>query len=74
MPTFLEYLWASLYAAEAARQYAAYAASGLLITTMSVSARQAIADQAAAFADDMVARTPGTTLADLQTAISDLKP
>ena len=74
MPTFLEYLWASLYAAEAARQYAAYAASGLIITTMSSSARQAIADQATAFANDMVARTPGATLADLQTAISDLKP
>lgn len=74
MPTFLEYLWASLYSAEAARQYAAYAASGLNIATMSATAKQAIADQAAAFADDMVARTPRATLADLQTDIASLKP
>lgn len=74
MPTFLEYLWSNLYADEAVRQYAAYATAGRNIASMTDAQRQAIADEAAAFADDMVTRTPESSLANLQTAIAALKP
>lgn len=74
MPTFLEVLWSNLYAAEASRQYAAFASAGRPIGDMSAEQIAAVGTAAAAFADAMVQATPGATLADLQTAIANLKP
>lgn len=75
MPTFLEVLWANLYSQECARAYAAYAAADLVIATMRAQDRQRIADEAKAFADDMVHRAGGvgTGLAALQAGIVALK-
>jgi hypothetical protein len=76
VPTFLEILWSNLYAAECSRLFAAYAntlppksSSDLPAATL-----QSIADKAAAFADEMVTRTPEASLAALQAAIAALKP
>ena len=74
MPTFLETLWSDLYAAEASRQYAAYASAGRPIADMSAEQIAAVGDAAAAFADAMVQATPTASLAALQTYIANLKP
>lgn len=76
MPTFLEILWSHLYAEECSRLFAAYASSlpPKSAGDLSAATLQAIADNAAAFADEMVTRTPGASLAALQAAIAALKP
>lgn len=74
MPTFLEYLWSSLYSAEASRRFALYATSGLDIADLSAAQIAEIGTEATAFADAMVQATPTAGLAALQAYIAALKP
>ena len=71
--TFLETLWQQLYAQSAAAQMLNRYAAGFTTTTSSAAALQAIADEAAAFADSMCTRTPEATVSALETAIAALK-
>lgn len=74
MPTFLESLWLSLYSQDCERRFTAYSIAGVEVASMTAAQLQAIADNAAAFADEMVTRTPGASLAALQVLIVALKP
>lgn len=76
MPTFLETLWANLYAQDCERRFAEYSTRvpPLEVSNMTPAQLQAIADDSAAFADEMVTRAPGASLAALQAAIAALKP
>ena len=71
--TFLETLWQQLYAQSAAAQMLNRYAAGFTTATSSAEAMQAIADEAAAFADDMCTRTPAAGVAALEVAIAALK-
>lgn len=75
MPTFLETLWANLYAADCERRFAAYSSAGVEIADMTATQLQQIADRAGAFADAMVTRAGGaaTGEAALLAAIGNLK-
>lgn len=67
-------MWSDLYSKDCTRRFAAYSAAGREVADLSAAQLQAIADDAAAFADEMVQRTPGAGLAALQAAIAALKP
>jgi hypothetical protein len=72
--TFLETLWQLLYAEMAMTMMAEYTAGGRSVSEMTAAQLQEIADEAAAFADSMTARTPAASVAALKTAIAALKP
>lgn len=71
--TFLEGLWSALYTAECERAYANFVAAGLSVSDMTDADLQAVADNAAAFASEMIQRSPGANLAALQAIIAALK-
>jgi hypothetical protein len=73
VPTFLEYLWASLYAADCERRFANYSARGIEIADMTAEQIAAICSEAQAFADAMVTGTTPASTAALETAIAALK-
>lgn len=74
MPTFLEYLWSTLYSQDAARRFAAYSSRGIEVADMTAQQRADLFAAAAAFADAGVQGTPCATLALLQAHIVALKP
>ena len=74
MPTFLEYLWSTLYAADCERRFAAYSTAGIEIADMTAAQIAEVGTLATAFADAMVQATPTASLADLQAYIAALKP
>lgn len=74
MPTFLEYLWSTLYAADCERRFAAYSTAGIEIAEMTAEQIAEVGELATAFADAMVQATPTATLALLQAYIVALKP
>ena len=71
--TFLEGLWSALYSQSCSQQMVNYAAAGLKTGDLSPAQLQAIATEAAAYADEMVARTPGANVGALQALIAALK-
>ncbi len=73
MPTFLEVLWANLYAADCERRFAAFSQGGVEIANMTSAQIADICAKSQAFADAMVTGTTPASLAALQTAISALK-
>lgn len=67
-------MWLSLYSQDCERRFTAYSIAGVEVASMTAAQLQAIADDSAAFADEMVARAPGASLAALQALIAALKP
>ena len=71
--TFLEGLWSDLYSQSCAMQMAKYAAANLDTGDLTAAQQQAIADEAAAFAAAMIAKSPGANVGALQAIIAALK-
>ena len=67
-------MWLSLYSQDCERRFTAYSIAGVEVASMTHAQLQAIADDSAEFADEMVARAPGASLAALQALIAALKP
>ena len=73
MPTFLEYLWSTLYAQDCERRFAALSSAGIEIADMSAAQIDDLAAKSQAFADAMVTATTPASLATLQANIAALK-
>ena len=67
-------MWLSLYSQDCERRFTAYSIAGIEVSGMTPAQLQAIADDSASFADEMVSRAPGASLAALQALIAALKP
>lgn len=67
-------MWLSLYSQDCERRFTAYSIAGVEVASMTPAQLQSIADDSAAFADEMVSRAPGASLAALQALIAALKP
>ena len=73
MPTFLEFLWATAYAADCERRFAALSSAGIEIADMSAVAKADLFSKAQAFANAAVSGTIPASLATLEANIAALK-